>query len=55
MGVTPEQIARFAKARRMGLIVLVTQGRSGVAKAILGSNASRVVAYARCPVMTVHA
>jgi nucleotide-binding universal stress UspA family protein len=37
------------------MIVMGTHGRSGVAKAILGSVASRVLASARCPVMTVRA
>jgi universal stress protein A len=55
MGVTHEQIVRFARARRIDLIVMGTHGRSGVVKAILGSVASRVLASARCPVMTVHA
>ena len=35
------------------LIVLGTHGRSGVARMLLGSVAARVVASARCPVMTV--
>jgi universal stress protein A len=55
MGVTHEQIVRFARARRIDLIVMGTHGRSGVVKAILGSVASRVLASAPCPVMTVHA
>ena len=55
IGVTHDQIVRFAKARRVDLIVMGTHGRSGVAKAILGSVASRVLASARCPVMTVRA
>lgn len=52
-GVTHERIARFARARRVSLIVMGTHGRSGLAKAILGSVASRVLASAPCPVMTV--
>lgn len=55
IGVTHEQIVRFAKAHRIDLIVMGTHGRSGVVKAILGSVASRVLASARCPVVTVRA
>jgi nucleotide-binding universal stress UspA family protein len=54
-GVTHEQIVRFARARRVDMIVMGTHGRSGLTKAILGSVASRVLASARCPVMTVRA
>jgi nucleotide-binding universal stress UspA family protein len=55
IGVTHEQIVRFANARRIDMIVMGTRGRSGLTKALLGSVASRVLASARCPVMTVRA
>jgi len=55
MGVTHERIVRFAQTNRIDLIVMGTHGRSGVVKAILGSVASRVLASAGCPVMTVRA
>jgi CheY-like chemotaxis protein len=42
-----------ARARHAGTIVLGTHGRSGVARFVLGSVANRVVAQARCPVLTV--
>jgi nucleotide-binding universal stress UspA family protein len=48
-----DAIVRAARARRAGTIVLGTHGRSGVARMLLGSVAARVVASARCPVMTV--
>jgi len=48
-----DAIVRAARARRAGTIVLGTHGRSGVARVLLGSVASRVVGTARCPVMTV--
>jgi nucleotide-binding universal stress UspA family protein len=48
-----DAIVRAARSRRAGTIVLGTHGRSGVARMILGSVAGRVVANARCPVMTV--
>jgi len=48
-----DTIVRAARARHAGTIVLGTHGRSGVARFVLGSIASRVVANARCPVVTV--
>jgi nucleotide-binding universal stress UspA family protein len=50
-GQPSDQILRAA--RRAGLLVMGTHGRTGVARFILGSVASRVVAGARCPVVTV--
>lgn len=47
------EIARAARARRAGWIVVGTHGRTGLAGAFIGSVASRVVATAPCPVMTV--
>lgn len=52
-GVPHERIARAARSRRVDLIVLGTHGRTGLAKFFLGSVASRVVAVASCPVLTV--
>jgi nucleotide-binding universal stress UspA family protein len=52
-GVTHERIVRFARARRADLIVMGTHGRTGLTRALLGSVAARVLATARCPVMTV--
>jgi nucleotide-binding universal stress UspA family protein len=52
-GVPHEQIVRFAKSRRVDLVVIGTHGRSGLAKLFLGSVAGRVVAAAECPVLTV--
>jgi nucleotide-binding universal stress UspA family protein len=55
IGVTHERIVRLANARRIDMIVMGTHGRSGLTKALLGSVASRVLASASCPVMTVRA
>lgn len=52
-GVAHEQIARTARRQRTDLVVMGTQGRTGLAKLFLGSVAGRVVAIAPCPVMTV--
>jgi nucleotide-binding universal stress UspA family protein len=40
-------------SRGAGLVVIGTHGRTGLARFILGSVASRVVAGAHCPVVTV--
>ena len=52
-GVAHEQIVRAAKSKKADLIVIGTHGRTGLAKLFLGSVASRVVAAASCPVLTV--
>jgi nucleotide-binding universal stress UspA family protein len=52
-GITHEQIVRFARSKRVDVIVMGTHGRSGLAKLFLGSVAGRVVAAATCPVLTV--
>jgi nucleotide-binding universal stress UspA family protein len=52
-GVAHEQIVRAARSKKADLIVIGTHGRTGLAKLFLGSVASRVVAAAHCPVLTV--
>jgi nucleotide-binding universal stress UspA family protein len=52
-GITHEEIVRAANRKRADLLVLGTHGRTGLAKAFLGSVAGRVVAAAPCPVLTV--
>lgn len=52
-GVAHERIARAARSRKADLVVIGTHGRTGVAKVFLGSVASRVLAIAPCPVLTV--
>ncbi len=52
-GPPSEEIVRFARARRVDLIVMGTHGRAGLAKLFVGSVADRVVAAAPCPVLTV--
>ena len=47
-------IVEYAKSRGMDLIVIGTQGRSGVSRLLLGSVAERVVRTAPCPVLSVH-
>jgi universal stress protein A len=52
-GEPARQIVRMARSRSAGLIVVGTHGRTGFTKLFLGSVASRVVAMAQCPVVTV--
>lgn len=52
-GVPHERIAQAARSRKADLIVMGTHGRTGLAKLFLGSVASRVLAVAPCPVLTV--
>jgi nucleotide-binding universal stress UspA family protein len=52
-GIPHDRIARAAASKKADLIVIGTHGRTGLAKLFLGSVASRVLAAARCPVMTV--
>ncbi|HEX4994617.1 MAG TPA: universal stress protein, partial [Methylomirabilota bacterium] len=52
-GVPHERVARAARARKADLLVIGTHGRTGLAKFFLGSVATRLVASAPCPVLTV--
>ena len=51
MGVPAERIAEVAGDRQVDLIVMGTQGRTGLPHLLLGSVAERVVRLAPCPVM----
>jgi len=48
-----DAITQYAEAVNIDLIVIGTNGRSGVAQLLVGSVAERVVRTARCPVLTV--
>jgi nucleotide-binding universal stress UspA family protein len=52
-GDPAEQIVRATRTTRADLLVMGTHGRRGFSKFLLGSVAGRVVATARCPVVTV--
>jgi universal stress protein A len=52
-GFADEAIVKAAKQQGVDLIVMGTHGRRGAARLFLGSVASRVIATAPCPVMTV--
>ena len=47
------EIVRYARTHDIDLIVLATNGRSGLAHIIIGSVAEGVVRTAPCPVLTV--
>ncbi|MCH7987587.1 MAG: universal stress protein [Planctomycetes bacterium] len=47
------EIIRYARENDIDLIVLGTHGRSGLAHALLGSVAEKIVRKAPCPVLTV--
>jgi nucleotide-binding universal stress UspA family protein len=50
-----EQVEDLALQRGAGLIVVATHGRSGVKRALLGSNAERIVRTSPIPVLSVRA
>ncbi|NIO11724.1 MAG: universal stress protein [Deltaproteobacteria bacterium] len=52
-GAAAVQILRAAKGHRVDVIVVGTQGRTGLSKLLLGSVASRVISMADRPVLTV--
>ena len=47
------EIVRYARTHEVGVIVLATHGRSGLAHVLIGSVAESVVRTAPCPVLTV--
>jgi nucleotide-binding universal stress UspA family protein len=52
-GVPYEVILAFAASDEVDLIVLNTQSRSGIDRALLGSTAERVVRGATVPVLSI--
>jgi nucleotide-binding universal stress UspA family protein len=54
-GVPYDRIARAVRSTRADLLVIGTHGRTGLARLFLGSVASRVIATATCPVLSVRA
>jgi len=53
LGPPSPTIAEFARHRGYDLIVIGTHGRTGLAHALIGSVAERVVRHAPCPVLAV--
>jgi len=54
-GIPHEAIVQEARRRRARTIVIGTHGRSGLPRLLIGSVAARILAHARCPVLTVRA
>lgn len=54
-GLASGEIVAMANAEHADLVVLGTHGRTGLAHALLGSVAERVLRTASCPVLTVRA
>ncbi|OFW48733.1 MAG: hypothetical protein A3G77_14625 [Acidobacteria bacterium RIFCSPLOWO2_12_FULL_68_19] len=50
-----DEIVSYARTRDIGLIVMGTHGRHGMAHTLVGSVAEKVVRAAPCPVLTVRA
>jgi nucleotide-binding universal stress UspA family protein len=48
-----DNIARISEKKKIGLIVIGTPSRSGVARLVLGSTAEEIFRNASCPVLTV--
>lgn len=54
-GETAEEILAYVKESDADMIVIATNGRSGLEHFFIGSIAQRVVRYASCPVITLRA
>jgi nucleotide-binding universal stress UspA family protein len=52
-GSPPDEIVRQAEEEGCDLIVMGTQGRTGLARLLMGSVAEKVMRGAHCPVLTV--
>ena len=52
-GMPADAIIRAARAKRAGMIVMGTHGRTGLTRLLMGSVAERVIGTAPCPVLTV--
>ena len=52
-GQAAREVTRLARKMHADEIVIGTHGRTGFAKLLLGSVASRIVATSTCPVLTV--
>jgi universal stress protein A len=52
-GFPPSELVRHAKKTGADLIIVGTHGRTGIAHAVLGSVAERVVQRASCPVLVI--
>ena len=53
VGSAAPQIIEVAKKRNASMIVMATHGRTGLAHALIGSVAEKVIRLAPCPVLSV--
>ena len=53
IGKAHEQIINVANKKKANLIIMATQGRTGLARTIMGSVAEKVIRHAPFPVLTV--
>jgi universal stress protein A len=54
-GIAHEAMARTARKEHADVVVVGTHGRTGLARLLVGSVASRIIGTASCPVLTVRA
>jgi len=52
-GQPAEAISEFARMMQADLLVIATRGRTGLARALMGSVAEQVVRHAPCPVLVI--
>ena len=52
-GVDYEVIIKYAKEKKIDVIVLATQGRTGILHTLLGSVAEKVIRYSKTPVLVI--
>ena len=55
LGNPAHEIAETAEKEGVDLIVIATHGRTGLERIIYGSVAERVLRFASCPIMVIHA
>ena len=55
VGKPYQEIVALAKSLKFDLIIMPTQGLTGLKHAVIGSTAERVVRHAPCPVLVVRA
>jgi nucleotide-binding universal stress UspA family protein len=52
-GNASQMIIQYAEKHKFDLIVMNTNGRTGIQHAVLGSISEKIVRYAPCPVVTI--
>ncbi len=53
-GIPYKEIAAYAEAEGINLIVMGSRGRTGIDRLVFGSTTERVLRKSACPVLTVH-